>query len=297
MQPAATHSSWKAQLLLEFEKRADRTVVANRKHTGPLVIQKPFYPEGAPCHVYLLHPPGGLVGGDQLSLNVNLDTQSHVLITTPGAAKFYRSAGPIAQQTQTFNLGNQSLLEWLPQETIVFDQGNAAINTEINLEENSKFIGWEIICLGRAASGEKFTTGNLQQKLKLSINNKPAFIERALFQGKSELLSAPWGLANQPTVGTMIITPANQKLANIIKEQVQTLSYEESREKAREKVREKAHDESQELFSVTLMDNILVCRYLGPQAEAAKSLFIKVWKTARPHIQNIEACAPRIWNT
>jgi urease accessory protein len=277
MQPAATHSSWKAQLSLEFEKRADRTVVASRKHAGPLVIQKPFYPEGAPCHIYLLHPPGGLVGGDQLILNVKLDNQSHVLITTPSAAKFYRSAGPVAQQNQTFNVCNESLLEWMPQETIVFDQSNAAINTEINLEENSKVIGWEIICLGRTASGEKFVTGNLLQKLQLSINNKPTFIERALFQGKSELLCAPWGLANQPTVGTMIVAPGNRQLV--------------------QEIREKVHAEPHELFSVTLMDKVLVCRYLGPQAEAAKDLFIKVWKIVRPHIKNIEACIPRIWNT
>ena len=290
MQPAATHSFWKAQLSLEFEKRADRTVVTSRKHTGPLVIQKPFYPEGAPCHIYLLHPPGGLVSGDQLILNVNLDNQSHVLMTTPGAAKFYRSAGPVAQQIQTFNVCNESLLEWMPQETIVFDQSNATINTEINLEENSKFIGWEIICLGRTASGEKFTSGNLQQKLQLSINNKPAFIERALFQGKSELLSAPWGLANQPAVGTMIITHANQQLVNIIREQVQAPFTSKLADSLQD---EKLH----ELFSVTLMDNILVCRYLGPKADTAKSLFIKVWEIARPYLHNIDACSPRIWNT
>ena len=277
MQAVETHTPWKAQLLLEFEKREHRTVVASRKHIGPLVIQKPFYPEGAPCHVYLLHPPGGLVGGDQLTLNVRLDTQSHVLITTPGAAKFYRSAGPVAQQTQIFDVRNESLLEWMPQETIAFDQTNASINTKINLEQNAKFIGWEIICLGRAASSEKFNTGNLQQKLQLSINNKPAFIERALFQGKSELLSAPWGLANQPTVGTMIITPADQHLVKRIRERVQA--------------------RSPELFSVTLMDNVLICRYLGQQAETAKALFVKAWKIARPHLHKIEACPPRIWNT
>ena len=277
MEAATAHRSWKAQLSLGFEKRNHHTVVAYRKHTGPLVIQKPFYPEGAPCHIYLLHPPGGLVGGDQLTLNVHLNDQSHVLITTPGAAKFYRSAGPVAEQTQTFNVGNDSLLEWMPQETIVFDQSNASIQTQINLEHNAKFIGWEIVCLGRAASKEKFKTGNLQQKLQLSINDKPAFIERALFQGKSQLLSAPWGLANQPTVGTMIITPADKQLVD--------------------KIREYVIPESHELFSVTAMDNVLVCRYLGPQAEAAKRLFSKVWQMVRPHIQKIEACPPRIWNT
>ncbi|WP_455200705.1 urease accessory protein UreD, partial [Kaarinaea lacus] len=98
MEAAIAQKPWKAQLTLGFEKRNHRTVVANRKHVGPLVIQKPFYPEGAPCHIYLLHPPGGLVGGDQLTLNVDLNKESHVLITTPGAAKFYRSAGPVAEQ-------------------------------------------------------------------------------------------------------------------------------------------------------------------------------------------------------
>ena len=277
MQPAAVHSSWKAQLLLEFEKRGSRTVVARRKHAGPLVIQKPFYPEGSPCHVYLLHPPGGLVGGDQLNLEVQLHDNSHALITTPGAAKFYRSAGPVAQQTQTFNIANGSILEWLPQETIAFDNTNAFVHTQVNLTGDAKFIGWEITCLGRQASGELFTAGRFAQKLELHIDRKLQLIERALFQGNSELLSAPWGLANHPTVGTMIIAPGDRQLVQAI--------------------RNKVRAESHELFSTTLMDNILVCRYLGPQAETAKHLFTKVWQIARPHLQGIEASIPRIWHT
>ncbi|WP_455222295.1 urease accessory protein UreD [Kaarinaea lacus] len=277
MQTPAMHSSWKAQLALEFEYRAQRTTVTNRKHAGPLVIQKPFYPEGEVCHIYLLHPPGGLVGGDQLNLDVRLHKGSHTLITTPGAAKFYRSAGPVAQQIQTFNLSNDSLLEWLPQETIAFNHTNALIHTTINLDTGAKFIGWEIACLGRKASDELFSSGRFIQKLEVYIDNKPSLIERALFQGDSELLSSAWGLANHPTVGTMIITPATQDLVTKIRENVQAIS--------------------DELFSTTLMDNIMVCRYLGGQAESAKRLFIKVWQLARPHIQNKAVCVPRIWNT
>ncbi|HEY5603420.1 MAG TPA: urease accessory protein UreD [Gammaproteobacteria bacterium] len=277
MQPAVHHSCWKAQLALEFGAKANRTVVLNRKHSGPLVIQKPFYPEGAPCHIYLLHPPGGLVGGDQLTLDTRLHEHSHVLITTPGAAKFYRSAGAAAQQAQTFHLAKQSLLEWLPQETIAFNNTHALTHTRVYLDSSAKFIGWEITCLGRRASGESFNAGRFAQKMEIHIENKPVLIERALFEGDSELLSSPWGLANYPTVGTMIVTPANRHLVNKIREYVQA--------------------ESQELFSVTLMDNLLVCRYLGQQAETAKRMFIKVWSIARPQLQNIEACAPRIWNT
>lgn len=281
MQLATTPSSWKARLSLEFEHRTQRTVVSHRKHSGPLVIQKPFYPEGMPCHIYLLHPPGGLVGGDQLSLDVLLHKGSHTLITTPGAAKFYRSTGPVAQQIQTFNVSNESLLEWLPQETIAFDQTNALVHTRVNLDAGAKFIGWEITCLGRKASDELFNSGRFVQKLEVSIDKKPALIERALFQGNSELLSSPWGLAKHATVGTMIVTPASQQLVTSVREHLQTCS----------------QDKSVELFSATLMDNIMVCRYLGPQAEMAKRLFIEAWKIARPYMQSIDACIPRIWNT
>ncbi|MCI0508020.1 MAG: urease accessory protein UreD [Gammaproteobacteria bacterium] len=277
MQPAPHHSCWKAQLSLEFGAKADRTVVLNRNHSGPLVIQKPFYPEGAPCHIYLLHPPGGLVGGDQLILDTRLRDHSHVLMTTPGAAKFYRSAGAIAQQLQTFHLAKESLLEWLPQETIAFNNTNAATHTKVHLDNGAKFIGWEIICLGRRASGELFNSGRFVQKLELHRETKPVLIERALFEGDSKCLSSPWGLANYPTAGTMIVMPANQHLVTRIKEHVEA--------------------EPHELFSVTLMDNVLICRYLGHQAQAAKRLFIKAWNIARPQVQNIAACMPRIWNT
>jgi urease accessory protein len=278
MQVAATiHPSWKAALSLEFTPRDQRTVISHRKHRGPLVIQKPFYPEGEACHIYLLHPPGGLVGGDQLELDVRLNKGSHALITTPGAAKFYRSAGPVAQQSQTFNIDSKGLLEWLPQETIVFNRSNALVHTRVNLDTDAKFIGWEITCLGRKASKEVFDSGRFVQKLEVNIDNNPQLIERALFQGGSELLSSPWGLANHPTVGTMIVTPANPELVVKIRETVQA-----------------APDE---LFSATLMDNVAVCRYLGPQAETAKRRFIKVWEVARPYIHNKTVCIPRIWNT
>jgi len=281
MQLATAHSSWKACLSLEFENRTQRTIISHRKHSGPLVIQKPFYPEGRPCHIYLLHPPGGLVGGDHLSLDVLLHKGSHTLITTPGAAKFYRSAGPLAQQIQTFNISNDGLLEWLPQETIAFNQTNALIQTRVNLDAGAKFIGWEITCLGRQASDELFNSGRFVQKLEVAINNKPSLIERALFEGNSELLSSPWGLAKHATVGTMIVTPANQQLVTSVREHLQVCT----------------QGKSGQLFSATLVDNIMVCRYLGPQAETAKHLFIEAWKIARPYVQNIDACIPRIWNT
>jgi len=281
-QPLQQTRRWEANLSLDFcvsnhSNHVSRTIINKRAHFGPLVIQKPFYPEGDPCHIYLLHPPGGLVGGDRLSLNVSLQKDTHVLITTPGAAKFYRSNGHIATQQQTISIADNALLEWLPQETIIFDQSNAQVQTLVELTDGAKFIGWEIACLGRPAGNQPFIDGQFVQKIRLLRNNKPLVIERALYQGNAPILSSPWGLANHTTAGTMMITPANQQLLESIRTQVKV--------------------DSPQLFSATLMNGVLVCRYLGTQAANAKKIFIQVWEIARPALQNINACIPRIWNT
>ncbi|MGD8566599.1 MAG: urease accessory protein UreD [Gammaproteobacteria bacterium] len=277
MMPAGSQSSWQARLSLALKNLNGKTVIANRSHYGPLVIQKPFYPEGDPCHLYLLHPPGGLVSGDELKLETQLNRHSHCLMTTPGATKFYRSSGPAAVQHQTFHVANDALLEWMPQETILFNAADAQISTHVELQENAKYIGWEITCLGRTAGHQPFETGNVTQKITVLRGNSPVLVERMSLQGNSAPMQASWGLAGHTAVGTMIITPADRALL--------------------EAVRAGTTGGEHELFSATLMDDILLCRYLGPQAQTAKRLFIRVWEIARPYVQNINACVPRIWNT
>ena len=69
----AAATAWPARLNLSFAERAGRTVLTGQRHSGPLLAQKPFYPEpNGCCHIYLIYPPGGIVGGDELSLNAML---------------------------------------------------------------------------------------------------------------------------------------------------------------------------------------------------------------------------------
>src|SRR6187402_782414 len=120
-----TSSSWHARLELGFSRSGSRTVLARRRHFGPLIVQRPFYPEGGICHVYLVHPPGGIVGGDQLALQVEVERDAHALLTTPAATRFYRAGPhPRAALNQQFVV-QDAALEWLPQETIVFDGARA----------------------------------------------------------------------------------------------------------------------------------------------------------------------------
>src|SRR4026209_1310331 len=135
---------WLASLDLEFAASGSRTVLARRSHVGPLVVQRPFYPEGDVCHVYLVHPPGGVVGGDTLELRARVQDGAHALITTPAATKFYRSEGRLVRPLQDLAPG-AAPFEWLPQETILFPDAYAGIATRVRLGERSKFIGWEIV--------------------------------------------------------------------------------------------------------------------------------------------------------
>src|SRR5215469_7418043 len=121
--PLSSWENWAANLCLRFEKQGTRTVLAEQRHSGPLMIQKALYPEGAPvCHAVVIHPPGGIAEGDGLSLNFEHGQGTHVVITTPAATKWYKAPSRPAQQHVSIRLGAGAKLDWLPQENILFNQ-------------------------------------------------------------------------------------------------------------------------------------------------------------------------------
>lgn len=274
---ANPETSWKASINLELANRINRTVISQYQHQGPLQVQKPFYPEGPVCHVYLLHPPGGIVGGDHLNIGVAVKSGGHCLITTPAAGKFYRSNGRDASQQVNIAVDNHCAMEWFPQETILFNACQAKTKTNIQLNQESKFIGWEITCFGRPAAGERFTQGFFKQQFELWRNNKPLLLERTALQGDEETLNAHWGLNGFTVMATLVATPVDKETLN----------------KARECLKLTNND----LISFTLIDDVLICRYLGTQAEIAKKQLIEVWKIVRPAIMHRPHCIPRIWAT
>jgi hypothetical protein len=149
---APARQGWQAKLDLAFEPRFGRTAITRQSHLGPLRIQRPFYPErNGTCHVYVLHPPGGVVGGDLLEVTLEGAPGSRALITTPGATKLYRSLGPQAQIRQNIKLSGDACLDWFPQETIAFEGAHASIQTRVQLDREASYAGWEIVCLGRPA--------------------------------------------------------------------------------------------------------------------------------------------------
>ena len=273
----SSDSGWCANLSLGFSGREDKTIISHRKHQGPLVIQKPFYPEGEVCHVYLLHPPGGVVGGDQLTLNVDVNKTGHALVTTPAAGKFYRSDGRVAKLKQNLRVEAGSTLEWLPQETILFSGCEVNMQTIVQLEGNAQCIGWEILCLGRPASGELFDKGRARQHFEIWRDNKPLMLDRSQLAGNDDVLIAKWGMQGYTVTGTMMVVNANKAMLDHLREHQPKLQ--------------------DGLFSATLIKDVLVCRALAHQAEYIRFAFIDVWKELRVDLLGRSACEPRIWST
>jgi urease accessory protein len=267
-------AGWLASLDLEFAAHGGRTVLARRSHVGPLVVQRPFYPEGDVCHVYLVHPPGGVVGGDRLELRVLARDGSHALVTTPAATKFYRSEGRVARQSQDISL-DAACFEWLPQETILFPDAYVNIATRVRLTERSRFIGWESVCYGRPASGMQYSSGQAHQDFELWLNDTPLVLDRLRLDGASDAMQARFGLSGYSSLGTMFAFPADNALLEL------------ARSVTVDGV----------LAASTKVDGVLVTRATGPHADAVRKQLASIWSLIRPHVAGRPATAPRIWST
>ena len=269
-------STWKARLHLDFSWQGEKTVLSGKRHDGPLVVQKPLYPEGdGVCHAIVVHPPGGIAGGDELEISAAVGEKAAALLTTPGAAKWYRSAGPRAKQSIAFDV--KGLLEWLPQETIVFDGARAELACEVDLGSGATFIGWDIVCLGRTGSGERFTRGTYCFSTAVRRANRLLWLERGRIDGGGRLLQSPAGLGGKPVFGTLFASSVT-----LDRDLVTTM---------RNEMPESGDG------TMTLLPGILLARYLGDSSEAAKRYFGALWRILRPALAGREAIEPRIWRT
>jgi urease accessory protein len=275
-----TSSGWQAQLKLSLQQQRGRTVLARRSHFGPLAVQRPFYPEtDGTCHVYILHPPGGIVGGDELHIETNLDHGAKCLVTTPGATKLYRSNGDTALITNILTVADHGTLEWMPQEAIAFDGSRSLTTTDVHLESGADFCGWDIVCLGRRAAGEEFLNGSYRQSFRIWRDHRPIAIESNALEGGSRQLTANWGLSGYSVSGTFLF---------VTRDEAQSL----------QALRERTENRYSDCrFGVTQMRDVIVARYLGNSAEQAKALFTDVWSLLRKEVYRRFAVRPRIWDT
>jgi urease accessory protein len=294
MSAAPLARGWRARLKLAFEAAATGTQLTRREHEGPLRVQRAFYPEGAagaangPCHVYIVHPPGGVASGDELELEVAVGAGAHALLTTPAAGKFYRRgpAGP-AGVRQDLHVA-EGALEWLPQENIFYPNAAVALRSIVHLSGAARFIGWEIGCLGLPASAQGFDHGTLRLHFELRRQQQPLLLERLTMT--RENLQARWGLGGHVAFGTALAFPAGAAELALAREAAAAVAAEAACGAA-------AADCAARLLACTLVEGVLVCRATARRTDHLKQAFVRWWQAVRPAVLGREAVSPRIWST
>lgn len=270
---AATDAGWSASLALEYEVRNGRTAMVSRRHHGPLIVQRPFHPEpGGVCHTYPLHPPAGIVGGDRLALSLDLAAGAQVLLTTPGATRWYRSGGREATFMQACRVAAGAALEWLPQESLLFDGAQARLATRIELSGDARFLGWDLMCLGRPASADPFTAGSVDQRFEIYRDGEPRLLER--------LVSRNGRVAGMRGHAASAILVASNACAAAL-------------DCAREICAAAGHA----LCAATRLDDLLICRGLAHGIEPLATTWRQLWAALRPFVLDRAGQPPRIWRT
>jgi urease accessory protein len=276
------HMPLQARLSLGFSRDGGTTRLVDRDHFGPLLVQKSLYPEGKDvCHAVIIHPPGGVVGGDELEIEANVHAGAKVQITTPGAAKWYKANGHVSQQDIRLNVGAGASLEWVPQEAIFFDNADVALDHHVRLEKDATYVGCEILCFGRTASGESFNAGRIRQRTRIYRDGKLIWLEQIHLVGGSPAMRGALGLAGKTVCATLILTGKA-----IPRELI---------ESAREGAERMAHDARH--VGISQLKSAVAARYLGDSSEVARQVMLHIWGIFRPVLIGRAGIVPRMWNT
>lgn len=279
---ASSSSEWQGKVNLVYADRQNTTQLIHNLAIAPLKVQRPFYPEGTDiCHSVILHTAGGMAGGDRLSFDVQLQPKAKTLITTAAASKIYRSNGLQAKQNIQIKVDSGAYLEWLPQETIVFNDANYRQDLRVELAPNATWLGWEITRFGRSARGEKFLQGEWRSYTEIWRQGNPLWIDRQWLPAGEEIINSPHGLAGQPIVATLVWIGEKVSLEIV--------------EKARELWLNQPIFASKGEAGVTQLTEGLLCRYRGASSSEVRHWFKQVWHLLRLYFCDRPSCPPRVW--
>jgi len=274
--------AWRADLKLDYTLESQRTV-ARYLHQGPLRILQSLYPEGDQiCHNVLVHPPGGLVGGDTLDIQVNVAEGAHALVSTPSATRFYKSGGQAALQQVTATLAPGARLEWLPLEAIAYNDCEATNRAIFNLAPSSELMAWDVTALGLPSSDMAFTKGHFQQHLEIP----GVWLERGNLRGDdTRWLHSPLGLAGQKCLASLVFASGNN---------IEPQRAAQALEAAREVL--EAHPLRLQAGVTCAHPQVIVFRVMSPLVEPSMDLLKKVWAVWRHTLWALPSTPPRIWS-
>lgn len=275
-----SQGSWHGQATVTFQRQGDRTVPQVQTQ-APLRVQRPFYPEGPGiCESVLLHTAGGMVGGDRLTYGLHLAPNTHALVTTAAAAKIYRDHPTPAVVNGTMRVEAGACLEWLPQETIVFEGARYHQHWRVDLAPGAHWLGWDMLRLGRTARGECFRQGEVRSHVEVWQGDRLLWVDPQRLVGSEALWQSPHGLNQCPVIATLAWVGAlpSPEVVNAARAAGTTILSPDQGE-----------------MGVTRLQQGLLCRYRGRSTAAARQWFVAVWQLLRPHYAEARATVPRVW--
>lgn len=274
--PPELFPGWQGRLQLTYRDHQHQTQLIHNQGTAPLKVQRSFYPEDlAICHNTILHTAGGIVGGDKLQLDIDLQPQARAVITTAAAGKIYGGNGNIATQMIVQNIGNNACLEWLPQENIIFNQAIFHQHLRVNLAATGSWLGWEINRFGRTARGEKFSQGEWKSATEVYREGRPVWIDRQVLHG-DKMVDSPHSLGGHSIVGSLawIGTAVSKDLVIEVRD---------------------LFDGEPSRMGVTRLTEGLLCRYRGDSTAEVRQWFTAVWHLLRHSFLNSPPLHLRVW--
>ena len=274
--------AWRADLKLDYTLESQRTVV-RYLHQGPLRILQSLYPEGDQiCHNVLVHPPGGLVGGDTLDIQVTVAEGAHGLVSTPGATRFYKSGGHPALQQVVAHLADNAKLEWLPLEAIAYNDCEATNRAIFNLAPSAELITWDVTALGLPSSDMAFTQGHFQQHIEIP----GVWLERGNIRGEdTRWLNSPLGLAGGKCLASLVFASGSA---------IDSDRTTQALEAAREVI--ESHPLRLQAGITCAHPQVIVLRVMSPLVEPTMDLLKKVWAIWRHTLWALPSTPPRIWS-
>ena len=272
-------SNWNGVLKLTYSKRNQKTQPIQSYSQAPYKLQRPFYPQGEKiCYTTILHTAGGIVGGDQLSQSIQLQPNTHAVITTAAASKIYRSNGLTASQQINLEVGEKACLEYLPRETIVFNGAEYQQQLQVNLASTATWLSWEIVRFGRSARGEQFLQGNWRSRTEIWQDGRLIWVDCPWLPAGEQVWKSPHGLGGYPLVGTLVWL--GKPLSSEQITSVRNLWQET--------------ETSGEAGTTALMSGLL-CRYRGNSRAEVVNWFTDIWRLLRQWDGKETPVKPRVW--
>jgi urease accessory protein len=257
---------------LVFSRRGAATGVARLYHRAPCRVQFPHAPAHEPTLAILLNTAGGLTGGDRISVTVSAEAAASATVSTAAAEKLYRSLGPDCVVAVDLAVGDGAWLEWLPQETILFDGARLRRSLSVRVAATGRLLAAEMLVFGRVARGERWTNGTLRDKWRIERARKLAWYDSIFLGGDAIAHPAGIGAADALATAAYIGADASRHLPL-------------------------ARDLTDDLpcrAGATLVNAILVARFLG-SAVAVRNSLAQYVGGLRHGAGGLPTQPPRVW--